>query len=144
MLARREDYGRVSLLYGARSETEILYTSELRRWRKHIDVAVTVDRASAKWSGRVGVVTNLIKSAQFRPSNTIALICGPELMMRFAVTALRNAGVDDTRIFLSLERNMKCAIGVCGHCQLGPHFICKDGAVMSYARIAAQLRVRER
>ncbi|HTK11186.1 MAG TPA: FAD/NAD(P)-binding protein [Ktedonobacteraceae bacterium] len=145
ILAQREHYRRVALLYGARTPEDILYRKECERWRAHLDldVAVTVDRASSDWRGSVGVVTRLISRASFEPHKTLALICGPEVMMRFSAAELEKCGVSATHIFLSLERNMKCAIGFCGHCQFAPVFVCKDGPVFSYSRIRDLLLKRE-
>ncbi|SEI83952.1 NAD(P)H-flavin reductase [Azotobacter beijerinckii] len=145
ILARRERYGRVVILVGSRSPAEILYRRELERWRQRSDleVRVTVDHADAGWRGHVGVVPALIPRAGFDPQDTLALVCGPEVMMRFAANALLAAGIKAGRIHLSLERNMKCAIGLCGHCQFGPSFVCKDGPVMSLERIAEILAVPE-
>ncbi|HVO41105.1 MAG TPA: FAD/NAD(P)-binding protein, partial [Aggregatilineales bacterium] len=121
ILARREEFGHVVLLYGARTPSDILFRRELEQWRAHFDleVYVTVDRATASWHGSVGVVTRLIPKAPFEPGNTIALVCGPEAMMRFTTLELEKRGVPTKKIFVSLERNMKCAIGLCGHCQMG-------------------------
>jgi NAD(P)H-flavin reductase len=145
VLTQRQRYGRVALLYGTRSPPDILYRSELERWRRRfdVDVAITVDRADASWRGNVGVVTKLIARAGFDPPNTVAMVCGPEVMMRFSAGALTAAGLPRDHIYLSMERNMKCAIGLCGHCQFGPDFMCKDGPVMRYDRIAENLGVRE-
>ncbi|MEW5978924.1 MAG: FAD/NAD(P)-binding protein [Acidobacteriota bacterium] len=135
--ARRERYGKVVLLYGTRSPDDILYRKELERWRSQFDleVIVTVDRAISTWRGNVGVVTSLISRAPFDPLNTTAMVCGPEIMMRHAALELKNRGVPEDRIFVSMERNMKCAVGFCGHCQFGPFFVCKDGPVFPYNRI---------
>jgi NAD(P)H-flavin reductase len=145
VLAHRSRYGRVVVLYGTRNPTEILYRNEIERWRRRldVDVMVTVDRADAKWRGNIGVVPKLIPHARFDPNNTVAMICGPEVMMRFTASALYEIGLSFDRIYLSMERNMKCAIGLCGHCQFGPSFICKDGPVMRYDRIVDILAVRE-
>ncbi len=145
VLAQRARYGRVVLLYGTRNPPDILYRHELERWRRRLDVdiMVTVDHADAGWRGNVGVVPRLISRAGFDPHSSIAMVCGPEVMMRFSALALHEAGIPTDRIYLSMERNMKCAIGLCGHCQFGPDFICKDGPVMRYDRIAGILAVRE-
>ncbi len=137
LLAHRESYGRIVILYGARTPEDLLYRRELARWSAHLDVEVlvTVDRASGSWRGNVGVVTTLIPLAPFDPQDTLALVCGPEIMMRYTVLALQKRGVPDSAIYVSMERNMKCAVGFCGHCQYGPHFICKDGPVFCYDRI---------
>lgn len=145
VLANRARYGRVALLYGTRSPSDILFRQELERWRRRLDleVLVTVDHADTGWRGDVGVVPKLIPRTAFDPMHTVAMVCGPELMMRFTAEALRAAGLPAETIHLSMERNMKCAIGLCGHCQFGPDFICKDGAVMPYDRLAGLLTVRE-
>ena len=145
LAARREEFGRVVLLYGARSPSDLLFGRDLQRWRSRsrIEVAVTVDRASRDWTGEVGVVPGLVARAPFDPGRTTALLCGPEVMMRFTADALRRRGVADGRIFVSLERNMKCAVGLCGRCQLGPDFVCKDGPVFSWDRAHRLLELRE-
>lgn len=145
LLAHSEGFGRIAILYGSRGPTDILFHGELAAWRSRLDVEVevTVDHADPSWHGRVGVVPGLIDKAGFDPQNTVAMICGPEVMMRFTVAALRAAGVASDHVWLSMERNMKCAIGLCGHCQFGPDFICKDGAVLRYDRIAARMSARE-
>lgn len=145
LLAWRKRFGRISLLYGTRSPDDILFRRELDWWRKRpgIDVEVTVDHAQSGWSGHVGVVTTLVSRARFDPANAIALVCGPEIMMRFATAALRDAGLSDDTIYLSLERNMKCAVGLCGHCQFGPTFVCKDGPVFRYDRLRGILALKE-
>ncbi len=145
VLAASERFGRIAVLYGGRGPAELLFRDELAAWgtREDVTVAVTVDHADPSWHGHVGVVPALIEHVGFDPSNTVALLCGPEVMLRFTATALRAAGVAAERIFLSMERNMKCAIGLCGHCQFGADFVCKDGPVLPYDRIAARLAVRE-
>jgi NAD(P)H-flavin reductase len=145
LLANRSKYGRVIVLYGTRGPGEILYQHELEQWRKRLDVdiQVTVDHADASWRGNVGVVPRLIPRLGLDGPNSIAMVCGPEIMMRFSAVALHDAGVPLDRIYVSMERNMKCAVGLCGHCQFGPDFICKDGAVMTYDRIATRMMVRE-
>lgn len=145
LLAERARYGKVTLLYGTRSPDDILYRDELEDWQRgrDIDVEVTVDHAAGEWRGHVGVVTTLIRHAEFDPARAIALVCGPETMMRFTAKALIESGLPETSIYLSMERNMKCAIGFCGHCQFGPHFICKDGPVLRYDRLRGLLRVKE-
>jgi NAD(P)H-flavin reductase len=145
VLAHRGQYGRVALLYGARTPRDILFARELKEWRGRFDVEVevTVDRASTEWQGAVGVVTRLIDRVAFDAASAIAFLCGPEVMMRFGVLALRKRGVGDANVFLSMERNMKCAVGLCGHCQLGPFFVCRDGPVFAYDRLARLLAVRE-
>ncbi|MFH1862179.1 MAG: FAD/NAD(P)-binding protein [bacterium] len=144
-LKHREKFGRVMLLYGTRTPEDILFLRELEQWRSRfdLDVHVTVDRGMGKWRGNVGVVTILINKAAIDPTCTTALVCGPEIMMRFTVLELLNRGMAEKDVFLSMERNMKCGIGFCGHCQCGPFFICKDGPVFSYDRIKDLLDKRE-
>ncbi len=145
ILSHRERYGRVTILFGTRNPTEMLFRRDLEDWRQRLDVdiAVTVDHANASWRGNVGVVPGLIARAAFDPERTIAMVCGPEVMMRFTAAGLVAAGVAEDHIYLSMERNMKCAIGLCGHCQFGPDFICKDGPVMRFDRIAPIFAIRE-
>lgn len=133
VLAERDRYDRVVLLYGARSPAELLYVDEIQAWRGRLDadVRVTVDSGGPGWFGSVGVVTELVTSAPFDPERSVAFVCGPEIMMRFTRQALEEQGVVPSRTFVSMERNMKCGIGLCGHCQLGPLFVCKDGPVFS-------------
>src|SRR5271169_3404255 len=145
VLAHRERYGRVVVLYGTRSPADILYGGELEAWRRRLDldITVTVDHAAADWRGNVGVVPALIPRTPVDPDHAVAMVCGPEIMMRFTVDALRQRGLAMDRIFVSMERNMKCAIGLCGHCQFGPAFICRDGPVFRYDRIASVFSIRE-
>lgn len=145
ILARRGLYGRAALLYGARTPKDILFRRDLQRWAARLDmtVDVTVDRAPADWHGNVGVVTRMIRHAPFDPLETIALVCGPEIMLRFTIRALMDRGVPAARIYVSMERNMKCAVGFCGHCQFGGHFVCRDGAVFRFDRIQDIFDVRE-
>ena len=95
------------------------------------------------WRGHVGFVTNLIPRASFDPANTFAMVCGPEVMMRFTAQELMKRGMEMSDIYVSMERNMKCAIGLCGHCQFGPKFICKDGPVFSYSSVRDRLSLGE-
>lgn len=145
LLAERDRYGKVVILYGTRTPGDILFRREIEAWRARldVDVYVTVDRSTEGWHGNVGVVTKLIPRAPFDPARAVAMICGPEVMMRFTATELLRRGVDATRIFVSMERNMKCGIGLCGHCQYGPTFICRDGPVYRYDTIAGLMSLRE-
>jgi NAD(P)H-flavin reductase len=143
VLAERERYGGLTLLYGGRSPGELLYRDALDEWRAQpdIDVEVSVDSAMGGWRGRVGFVTALVPRARFDPGSAVAMVVGPEVMMRFTVDALRERGIPPERIFVSLERSMRCAIGVCGHCMLGPEFVCKDGPVFPFTRVERWLGV---
>lgn len=144
MLAHRERYQRVVLLYGARTPEDLLFRKEIGQWRARfdLDVRATVDRAGRQWRGNVGVITTLIPRAPFDPERTVALICGPEIMMRFTVQELVRRGVSLDRIYVTMERNMKCAIGLCGHCQFGPGFVCKDGPIFRFDQIAPLFYIR--
>jgi NAD(P)H-flavin reductase len=145
VLAHRADYGKVILLYGTRNPSDILYRAELEAWRGRfdLDIYVTVDYADDSWHGNVGVVTNLIARAPFDPHHTIAMICGPEAMMRYSAMGLEKRGLSTDSIYISMERNMKCAIGLCGHCQYGRYFICKDGPVFRYQELEKSLATWE-
>jgi anaerobic sulfite reductase subunit B len=142
-LERRGEYGNVVLLYGARTPADLLYGAELENWRDGASVDVTVDAAETGWQGKVGVVPKLVPVAGFDPVSAVAFVCGPEIMMRFSVEALLERGVPPERIHISLERNMRCGVGHCGHCQLGPTLICRDGPVYAYETAAPWLEVRE-
>jgi len=143
IMANRGRYARVSLLVGARLPDILLYRGEMDEWRKHdIDVCLTVDAATAGWQGSVGPVTTLIPRIELDVAHAAAFIVGPEIMMRFVVQALLQRGVSLDRLFVSLERNMKCAVGFCGHCQLGPAFICKDGPIFAYSQLEPWLAIR--
>lgn len=147
LLAAREAFGRVILLCGARTPGDLLFQPELLAWRGRFDMQVFVtvdsDKSDSSWRGDVGVVTTLLPRANFDPANTTAFVCGPEIMMRFGALALIDQRVPAERVHISAERNMKCAVGHCGHCQYGPDFVCKDGPVYSYPQVAPRLRVRE-
>ena len=146
ILRRREEYGRFILLYGARSPRDLLYRKELRTWSHSTNsqVLTTVDYGGVNWRGRVGVVTTLFRHLRLQPGRTVVLICGPEIMMRYVITELTEyRGVAASDIYLSMERNMKCAVGFCGHCQYGPHFICKDGPIFSHDRLRSLLERHE-
>lgn len=145
ILKNREKYGKFYLLYGARTPDDLLYKRELGLWRGRLDsqVLVTVDKGDEKWRGYIGVVTTLFRYLKLDPANTYSYVCGPEIMMKFTIQELKNQGLPDERIFISMERNMKCGVGLCGHCQLGPHFVCKDGPVFSFAEVSKFFGRRE-
>jgi NAD(P)H-flavin reductase/DNA-binding NarL/FixJ family response regulator len=145
LLENRERYGRVLILLGARTQADLLYPEQVQEWRGRFDVdcEVTLDSAAGGWRGRVGVVTTLIPRAEFDAERAVALVVGPEIMMRFAAAELVNRGVATSRVFVSLERNMKCGIGACGHCQVGAKFVCRDGAVFGYDEAEPLFSVRE-
>lgn len=135
----------VHILYGARDPEAILFLKEIAKWKAppNVHCRITVDTADPDWRGNVGLVTQLIQETRLCPDQTTALICGPEVMMRFSAEALIEQGLPPKDIWLSMERNMKCAVGFCGHCQFGGKFICKDGPVFPYDQIRRDLFVRE-
>lgn len=133
------------VFYGARTPSSVLFKDDLFQWAVSgdADVRTTVDRDEPGWRGNVGVVTSILGRANFDAETAVAFVCGPEVMMRFVVFDLLSRGLSADRIYLSLERNMHCGIGLCGHCQLGPKFICTDGPVFAYSEVADLLTVRE-
>jgi sulfhydrogenase subunit gamma (sulfur reductase) len=133
---RREDYGTVHILHGVKTPHDLLYRERFDAWRQHprTKVYLTADRPDTSWRYRVGVVTNLFDEVMAEPS-AIVMMCGPEAMMRYAARALHEKGISEENVYLSMERHMQCAIGLCGHCQFGPHFVCKDGPVFQYAAV---------
>ncbi|MFI7626151.1 FAD/NAD(P)-binding protein [Microbispora rosea] len=144
LVRHRSRYGRISVIAGTRTPATLVYGRELERWRGNgVDVQVTVDHPDHVWKGPVGLVTRLLDRIVFEPRRTFAFVCGPEAMMRATADDLVGRGVAARRVELSLERNMKCGIGWCGHCQLGPLFVCLDGPVLSYERAARLLAVEE-
>lgn len=143
LLSKRDRYGSLRLLYGSRTPDGLLYTTEFEDWRSRgFDIQTTVDRTTDHWKGNVGVVTTLLERLTLpRPENTVLLTCGPEVMMWYTIQSARECGFRDEHLYVSLERNMNCAVGLCGHCQFGPEFICKDGPVFCYDRVASILKV---
>jgi NAD(P)H-flavin reductase len=141
----RKNYGRITLLYGARTPPDILYRVELEEWsRKHkIEIMTIVDRSDSFWKGNVGVVTGLFSYITVDPHSTLAMVCGPETMMKYCIDDLKSLGIPKHNIYLSMERNMKCAIGFCGHCQFGHNFICKDGPVFNYSHVKRIFDIHE-
>jgi NAD(P)H-flavin reductase len=145
LLAQRRDFGRVVLLHGARSPEQVLYPNELKAWHSQgLEVQLTVDRGADHWHGQVGVVPLLLdRLPQLVADRTEVLTCGPEIMMHYSVLSALQRGIPETSLWLSMERNMQCAAGICGHCQWGPLFVCKDGPVFRYDRIKSLLEVRD-
>lgn len=139
ILAQRQRFRRVVILYGARTREDLLYPRQLEHWRGKfdLDIYVTIDRGGPDWRGNVGVVTTPIARLPLDPANTIAMVCGPEVMMRFCLLELQRRDIPLQHVYVSMERNMKCAVGFCGHCQYGPMFVCKDGPVFRFDRIAS-------
>ena len=145
LLRRRSEFRQVILLHGSRTPDDLIFAEEIAAWsqRKDFQARVTVDNANISWKGDVGVVTTLFRQIEFDPANTVAFMCGPEVMMRFAIRDLRKRNLQREQMFVSLERNMQCAIGFCGHCQFGPSFVCVDGPVFRFDRIERFFDIRE-
>ncbi len=145
IIANREEFGKVYLFYGERTPNDLLYKKQIEHWRGRFDlnIDVTVDSAREGWRGNVGVVTKLLSDILVDPTNTVALVCGPEIMMYYTVQELLNKNIGEYSIYVSMERNMKCGLGFCGHCQLGPILICRDGPVFNYPEIKTLFRKRE-
>ncbi|MFM7108853.1 MAG: FAD/NAD(P)-binding protein [Planctomycetaceae bacterium] len=140
--ARRADFGRVSVLHGAKTPADLLYGSDNAAWRAaRIDVHSVVNTPDASWTGAVGLVTDLFAAVDVVAGETTVLCCGPEAMMRSVADRVRRIGVADADILVAMERNMACAAGICGLCQFGPAFVCKDGPVFSWASLAPFLAV---
>lgn len=143
-LRQRDAYERLLLVHGARTPADVVYRRDLARWRRSgVRVELTVDRGDRTWRHRIGVVTSLLAGAQIDAARAVAFVCGPEIMMRFATRELQRLGVADHRIYVALERNMQCGVGVCGHCQFGPELVCLHGPVFRYDRVRSWMRVRE-
>jgi sulfhydrogenase subunit gamma (sulfur reductase) len=143
MFRRRQNYGRISVLHGVKKASDLVHRARFDSWRRHPDtrVLLTSDQPDRSWRDRTGVVTELFEEVEMNPDRTVVLICGPEVMMRYGVKILRERGIPLERIFISMERNMKCAVGLCGHCQFGPDFVCKDGPIFPFSRVERFFRV---
>lgn len=137
VIDERATFGRVIILYGARSPEELLFTDELKEWgdRGDLEFHVTVDRGNDDWQGNVGVITTLFKKISIYPRNTVAATCGPPVMYRFVLMELLAKGISEGNIYLSLERHMKCGVGKCGHCQINDVYACQSGPVFPYSEI---------
>ena len=137
VLEHRDEYGEVTVLFGARNPSERLFLDELEEWRNRKDMRYleTVDRSDQGWKGHVGVITTLFPKIDIDPAKTYCVIVGPPVMYRFAILEAKAKGIPDTQIFLSLERRMKCGLGKCGHCQINHIYVCQDGPVIRYTDI---------
>jgi NAD(P)H-flavin reductase len=142
---RRKDYGSIKILHGVKTSQDLIYHKKFKEWEKHPDteVVLTSDVGDRHWKFQIGFVTNLVDQIQFEPDRSVVMICGPEIMMRLAIKGFMKKGVEARNIYLALERNMKCALGFCGHCQYGPKFICKDGPIISAEQMGAFFFIRE-
>lgn len=138
MFRRREQYGAVKILHGVKTPRDLLYRERFDAWRRHANTEVLLasDQPGKTWHYHIGVVTELFDAVEIDAGNTIVMMCGPEVMMRLAAQHLRRRGLPEAAMYLSMERNMQCGMGLCGHCQIGPYFVCRDGPVMRLDRIA--------
>jgi NAD(P)H-flavin reductase len=138
VLHHRGDYGDVTILFGTKSPAERLFVDEVKEWisKGNVTYMETVDRGDEQWTGNVGVITTLMTDMAVDPRKTVAIICGPPVMYKFAIVSLYKMGMVDKNIYVSLERNMKCGVGKCGHCQMDGLYVCQDGPVFKYADLA--------
>jgi NAD(P)H-flavin reductase len=138
VLDHHNDYGDVTILFGAKSPAERLFVDEVEKWtsKENVSYAETVDRGDETWTGNVGVITTLMADMTVDPRRTVAIICGPPVMYKFAIVSLYKMGMVDKNIFVSLERHMKCGVGKCGHCQINGLYVCQEGPVFRFADIA--------
>ncbi len=135
--SQRKEYGRLIILYGAKTENEFLFRDELKMWeeRDDIELKITVDRKTPNWNGHVGVITTLIPDIKLNLKNTVVAVCGPPVMYKFVILSLQAKGLKDNQIYVSLERKMKCGVGKCGHCQINNIYVCQEGPVFNYEKI---------
>jgi sulfite reductase subunit B len=136
-IAKREDFGRIIIVYGTKNPSEILFKEDIMVWQNQDDIEfyMTVDRPDDVWKGNVGVITTLIPPLKIDNNNTIATVVGPPIMYKFVMLALKGKRIPDENIYLSLERRMKCGVGKCGHCQINNSYVCQEGPVYPYPRV---------
>jgi sulfhydrogenase subunit gamma (sulfur reductase) len=144
VLKRRERFGKLVIIQGVKHTEDLIWREQYDRWAALPDtqVLVAADEGAALWPWHVGRVTELFALARFNPERAAAMMCGPEGMMRAAADSLLQRGLPESRLFLSMERNMQCAVGRCGHCQLGGAFVCRDGPVFSWGQVKSLLAHR--
>jgi len=137
MLDNRKDYGDITLLYGARSPADLTYKAELPEWteRKDVNTVLTIDNPSEGWEHKVGLIPNVLLEINPSPKNTVAITCGPPIMIKFTLQALKKLGFEDENILTTLEKRMKCGVGICGRCNIGTKYVCMDGPVFTYAQL---------
>ena len=137
LLEKVADYKRIVLCYGARTPADLVFKELLKEWqgRSDIEVHITVDKGDEGWKGNVGVVTTLLDKVKLDTQNGVAVCCGPPVMMKFGTLKLKEVGYPDKNIYLSMEKNMSCGLGMCGHCRLGPFYVCQHGPVFTYDKL---------
>lgn len=135
----RDQFGKITVLYGARNPGLLLYKDELKEWstRQDINLVLTIDKEAEGWTGKVGLLPNILKEMAPASQDTYALVCGPPIMIKFTLPVLKDLGFPPERIILSLEKRMKCGVGMCGHCNIGPELVCRDGPVFTLAHLEA-------
>jgi NAD(P)H-flavin reductase len=145
IVRRRKYYGAIKIIHGIKAPRDLIYQKKFREWERspNTEVHLTVDKADRGWKHKIGLVTHLLADVTFEPARSVVMMCGPEIMMRFTVKEFLNRGLTTDRIYLAMERNMKCALGFCGHCQFGPHFICKEGPILRYDRVQGIFNLKE-
>jgi NAD(P)H-flavin reductase len=138
VLDNREEYGRLIIMIGTRSSTDRLFAKEIEKWRKvkNVTVLETVDHRDENWSGIEGVITALLPLVKVNPNQTVAIVCGPPIMYRFVIVQLQKIMIPDDKIYVSLERHMKCGVGKCGHCQIDSIYVCQEGSVFRFSDIS--------
>jgi len=137
MLDNRADYGAITLLYGAKSPADMAFGAELPEWlaRKDVNTVLTIDREAEGWEHRVGLIPNVLTELAPKPENAVAITCGPPIMIKFTLEALKKLGFGDEQIVTTLEKRMKCGVGICGRCNIGTSYVCQDGPVYTYAQL---------
>ncbi|MGE4506161.1 MAG: FAD/NAD(P)-binding protein, partial [Desulfovibrionaceae bacterium] len=137
MLDNRADYGDISLLYGARSPHDMAFSYEVPEWleRDDLNTVLTVDNGTDDWQHKVGLIPNILKEMNPSPENCFAVTCGPPIMIKFTIQAMQELGFQDEQIITTLEKRMKCGVGICGRCNIGTHYVCQDGPVFTYAQL---------
>jgi len=137
LLLRRGDFGRIILCYGARTPTDLVYRGQLTEWAsmEGLELHLTVDKSEDGWAGKVGVVTETLDDVELDPAGAVSVVCGPPIMMKFGVAALLKVGFGSEAVYLSMERNMSCGFGKCGHCRVGPYYVCRDGPVFTFEQL---------
>jgi len=145
ILNRRKEFGALKILHGIKAPKDLIYRQKIEEWKQFPDTEVhlTSDESDKDWKFHIGVVTNLMEKINVDPANTIVMMCGPEIMMKFSIKEFKKRNIPAEQIYLSMERNMKCAMGFCGHCQYGPHFICRDGPILRYDQVQGIFPIKE-
>jgi len=137
LFSRVDDFKKIVICYGARTPSDIVYKNQIEEFKKpkNVELRLTVDTGDDGWSGHVGLVTTILDKLPLKIEEAVGIVCGPPIMMKFTTLKLKELGFQDKNIYLSMEKNMSCGLGKCGHCRLGRHYVCKDGPVFSFDKI---------